>query len=77
MASTVSEDEDSVDDFSEISQFSIAWDDSLCEKLDSGDEKLFQLSKTTNVVNKILNRQVCFVHLTLKILSMRYLNFCL
>lgn len=60
MASIVSEDEDSVDDFSDISQFSVAWDDSMCEKLDSGDEKVIQTSKISNVVNKILNRQVCF-----------------
>lgn len=60
MASIVSEDEDSVDDFSDISQFSVAWDESMCEKLESSDEKIFQTNKTSNVVNKILNRQVCF-----------------
>lgn len=60
MASIVSEDEDSVDDFSDISQFSVAWDESMCEKLESGDEKIFQTNKTSNVVNKIWNRQVCF-----------------
>lgn len=60
MASIVSEDEDSVDDFSDISQFSVAWDESMCEKLNNSDENVFQISRTSNVIKKIVNREVCF-----------------
>ncbi|CAH1155849.1 unnamed protein product [Phaedon cochleariae] len=56
MASTVSEEES--DNFSDHSQFSLAWDESFCEKNDSSSTKSVTTEKTKNVVTNIINRQL-------------------
>ncbi|KAG5876233.1 hypothetical protein JTB14_000877 [Gonioctena quinquepunctata] len=56
MASIVSE--DSVDNFSDHSQFSSTWDENLCDRNDSIFTTLIQNEKNTNVVNNVLNRQL-------------------
>lgn len=58
MASTVSEDENSLDDFSDDSQFSLAWDDKICEKSYSNNERFVNYTKSANVAQNFLNRQV-------------------
>ncbi|XP_074031606.1 uncharacterized protein isoform X2 [Leptinotarsa decemlineata] len=56
MASILSE--DSVDNFSDHSQFSSTWDENMCDKSDSIFTRLIQNDKNTNVVNNIFNRQL-------------------
>lgn len=56
MASVLSE--DSVDNFSDYSQFSIVWDENLSEKSDNIDIPSLPIEKTENVVNNVLNRQL-------------------
>ncbi|XP_056633600.1 uncharacterized protein LOC130443138 [Diorhabda sublineata] len=56
MASVLSE--DSVDNFSDYSQFSIVWDENLSEKSDNNDIPSIPIEKTENLVNNVLNRQL-------------------
>uniref|UniRef100_A0A6P7G6A3 Uncharacterized protein LOC114338216 n=1 Tax=Diabrotica virgifera virgifera TaxID=50390 RepID=A0A6P7G6A3_DIAVI len=56
MASVLSE--DLVDNFSDDSQFSIAWDDCFSEKRDSTLTPPIKQEKTRNLVNSVINRQL-------------------
>lgn len=59
MASVVSEDENSDDNFSDFSQYSLAWEENMCERNERDFIKLIENTKPSNVVTNIFNRQVC------------------
>ncbi|KAJ8976440.1 hypothetical protein NQ317_016059 [Molorchus minor] len=58
MASAASEDENSEDNYSDYSQFSLAWEEHMCRKTENPPMKTIQNTKPCNIVNNILNRQL-------------------
>ncbi|XP_018575808.1 uncharacterized protein LOC108914464 [Anoplophora glabripennis] len=58
MASVVSEDENSDDNFSDFSQYSLAWEENMCERSENDFVKLIGNTKPSNVTTNIFNRQL-------------------